>query len=341
MNELSIISYLESLPVDKNLVFAIGLSSDETQAIRIIKTLEKNQKFSDNCFILVGEEEIIGFIRKMTDLDFTFKQRLGTVLSTNPAEWLIGTMLHFDHPEIWPQSPFRFCINSQMGDAFYSKGIDTNYYTKLVIIRGSLSSDLFLTQLQPALNKMNIKKPVRVAILEDAFGRSFFFGGVGIDEISNLEEKANFIKRSIGLIEDLGLKPKIAVLSAGRKTDVGRNPEIDRNIQESQQLVDQMRTFYGDLNIDHIEILIESAVSQKYNMILPPDGVSGNLIYRTMIHLGKGKSFGAVYADIFNNLGKICIDCSRIAPDFEIEGSLITGSASFFAYQKRVSKKEK
>ena len=74
--------------------------------------------------------------------------------------------------------------------------------------------------------------------------------------------------------------------------------------------------------LTHHQILIEQAIADRANVIIAPEGIAGNLIYRTLIHLGAGRSYGAVYLLFYNNHDrKIIIDCSRVAPLFEIEGS--------------------
>ena len=58
---------------------------------------------------------------------------------------------------------------------------------------------------------------------------------------------------------------------------------------------------------------------KKSNLIIAPNGVSGNLIYRTLVHLGGGKAYGAIYM----GLNYPIIDTSRVGKISEIEGALI------------------
>ena len=77
---------------------------------------------------------------------------------------------------------------------------------------------------------------------------------------------------------------------------------------------------YPEISVKHYQILIEQAISDDANLILAPEGIAGNLIYRTLVHLGNGRSYGALYLKSYNR-NKIIIDCSRVAPKFEIEGA--------------------
>ena len=59
-------------------------------------------------------------------------------------------------------------------------------------------------------------------------------------------------------------------------------------------------------------------------MILTPEGIAGNLIYRTLIHLGLGKSYGALYLSHFNQYHKIIIDTSQVAPNSKLKELFIS-----------------
>ncbi len=188
------------------------------------------------------------------------------------------------------------------------------------IIRGSLSSNKFLTNLRKFLNT---KKINRLALLETVNGHQFFYGPVGIDECNNLVDKLEFIEQSLKQFELLNVKPKISILSGGRRGDIGRDDRIDKSIRESEKIVEIMKTKYPDLSIKHHEILIEDAVLNKSNLILAPDGISGNLIYRTLVHLGGGKAYGAIYMGLKN----VIIDTSRVGEISEIHGAFLLALA--------------
>ena len=187
-------------------------------------------------------------------------------------------------------------------------------------VRGSLKSSKFLKNLNLILKISEIN---RLALLETNLGHQFFFGPVGIDECNNLSSKKVFIEKALKELSDLNIEPKISVLSGGRLGDIGRNADIDKTIIEAKELVDWFRVEKPDLEIEHVEILIEKAVENKSNLILAPNGISGNLIYRTLVHLGGGKAYGAIYMDVGYNI----IDTSRVADSSEIIGGFILALA--------------
>jgi putative methanogen marker protein 4 len=188
------------------------------------------------------------------------------------------------------------------------------------IIRGGLDSHDFLKEVK---KKFNISKIHRLALLETFEGFQFFFAPVGIDEANNLKDKIEFLDKAIETLNSLKIEPKISILSGGRENDIGRDLKVDETILMAKKVVDSMHKKKSNIMISHDEILIENAINKKSNLIIAPDGISGNLIYRTLVHLGGGKAYGAIYM----GLHKIIIDTSRVSNETEIRGALILALA--------------
>ncbi len=184
------------------------------------------------------------------------------------------------------------------------------------VVRGNLGSTKFLQGLQSILKILEIN---RLALLETFTGYQFFFGPVGIDECNNFDSKIVFLNKAIKEIKALNLEPKVSILSGGRIGDMGRNPKVDSSIEEAQKVVNYFRDKFSSLMIEHSEILIENAIAKKTNLIIAPDGITGNLIYRTLVHLGGGKAYGAIYMDI----DRAIVDTSRVGDISEIKGALV------------------
>lgn len=188
------------------------------------------------------------------------------------------------------------------------------------VIRGSLSSSNFIKEIK---NRFNIENLNRLALLETANGFQFFFAPIGIDECNNLEEKKIFIIKAIKFLSSIGLNPKISILSGGRIGDKGRDKIVDATLEDGQNLIEFFDQNYPSIDINHDEILIENAIERKANLVIAPNGISGNLIYRTLVHLGGGKAYGAIYLD----LEMLIVDTSRVGKIFEIEGALLLSKA--------------
>lgn len=165
-------------------------------------------------------------------------------------------------------------------------------------VRGSLGSWKIMAELKKKYGEF-----YRVSCVE-VKGHKFFLAPVGIDEGDNLEQKLQIIEYGTQFLEKLDIKPKIAVLSGGRPQDVGRSTKVDRSIQEGERLYEIIRNKYP---VQHYHILIEEAIQDKSNFILAPDGITGNLMFRSLVLAGCGKNHGAVTLGI----DVILVDTSR------------------------------
>jgi len=168
-------------------------------------------------------------------------------------------------------------------------------------IRGTLTSHHTLQVLK---KYAGVTKLQRVVLLETKNGTRFLLAPVGIDEGWTIEEKVSLIEQVRPLCKKFGLSDQVTVLSGGRLEDVGRHPMVDRSLADAE-LVSRLT---GSV---HRGILIEEAIKDS-GFILAPDGIVGNLIFRTLLFLGQGRSHGAPVL----NIGKIFIDTSRVNPNY-------------------------
>jgi len=154
-------------------------------------------------------------------------------------------------------------------------------------VRGTLSATKTLSELKKSLN---ISKLYRVALLETADGKPFFLAPVGIDEGNSIEDKIELIKRGVKHFKRLGIETKVGILSGGRFEDRGRDEHVDRTLDDAEIVTE--RACNMGINAKNYSILIEDAVEEA-NFIIAPDGISGNLIFRTLVFLGGGYGHGA------------------------------------------------
>ena len=179
-------------------------------------------------------------------------------------------------------------------DALYSGRIDA-------AVRGTLPSNSTLKILK---ERAGVRALSRVAFLETAAGIKFILAPVGVDEGWSVEEKTYFIRASKPLAKKFGISQKVAILSGGRTGDIGRHKIVDKTIHDAEEI----SKLTGS---DNCEILIEDAI-KEHGIIIAPDGISGNLIFRTLCLLGEGHSHGAPVV----NIDKIFVDTSRAAIDY-------------------------
>jgi predicted methyltransferase MtxX (methanogen marker protein 4) len=114
----------------------------------------------------------------------------------------------------------------------------------------------------------------------------------------------------------MGVAPKAAVLSGGRMEDLGRCERVDRSLAEGELIAERARE--AGLQARHKGILIESCRGD--DIVIAPDGISGNLIFRTMLLLCGAKSYGAPVL-----MDEIFIDSSRARKGFD--GPVMLASA--------------
>jgi len=168
-------------------------------------------------------------------------------------------------------------------------------------VRGTLPANTTLQALKAATGVDHLE---RIALLETAHGRKFFFAPVGIDEGWTVAEKISLIRKGRTIVRRFGLPEKVGVLSGGRLGDVGRHAQVDRSMADAE-LVARLS------GAVHSEILIEDAI-ESCGLIIAPDGISGNLVFRTLTFLGAGFAHGAPVV----NIDRIFVDTSRASPDF-------------------------
>ncbi|MFX1568391.1 MAG: methanogenesis marker protein Mmp4/MtxX [Promethearchaeota archaeon] len=271
---------------DKERNIGIGLGKSEVHNQKILKaSLSFLQEYKSNVFLFGTEKKIVELIKPSHKVNI--KSRMKFVECQDPENYIV--------------------------EFLEKNAIDS-------IVRGSLNSNKFLKNLKI---KLNIKTINRLALLETVNGHQFFYGPVGIDECNNFNKKIAFLEAAFKELHRINVVPKTSILSGGRIGDLGRDVKVDQTIQDAEKIVKFMKEKYKDLNISHDEILIEKAVEDKANLILAPNGISGNLIYRTLVHLGGGKAYGAIYMGLKNPI----IDTSRVGKFSEIYGALILALA--------------
>ena len=150
----------------------------------------------------------------------------------------------------------------------------------------------------------------------------FLLTPVGIDEGNTIEDKLKIAISCGEFLKKLDKEPKIAILADGRKGDYGRSEKISKSIDESEELT-RLIEENTNFEVKNYYILIEQALNENCNVIIAPDGIIGNIIFRTLILVNSWPSCGAITFGI----NGIYIDTSR---DQTVEGYL---RSLIFAYK--------
>ena len=176
------------------------------------------------------------------------------------------------------------------------------------VIRGSLPASNVMKELKKEFSDISRATYVNGDDIE------FLLTPVGIDEGKTVEDKLKIAVECGNFLKRQSKKPKIAVLASGRKGDYGRSEEISRSIDESEKLTRLIKE-NTDFEVKNHYILIEKALKDKCNVIIAPDGIIGNIIFRTLVLVNLWPSCGAITFGI----NSIYIDTSR---DQNIKGYL-------------------
>ncbi|MHB8109473.1 MAG: methanogenesis marker protein Mmp4/MtxX [Syntrophorhabdaceae bacterium] len=154
------------------------------------------------------------------------------------------------------------------------------------IVRGSLDINPVMSAIKL---HYGVEKLLRLAILKTPAGFPFFFAPVGIDDAWTLHEKIRLGMLGADLMRRLGVHENMAILGGGRRGDLGRSKITDRSIREAEKVTESLNK--KGYKAKCMYILLEDAMG-NFNFILAPDGISGNLIYRSLCLVGEGTGMG-------------------------------------------------
>ena len=227
------------------------------------------------------------------------------ILSSELPDVMVGVGLGKDRTPVdrsiasFPDNTVVYDDPQELVDDLVSGKIDA-------AIRGNMSSSVVLPLLKKALG---LKELERVVLLEPMNGRLFCMAPVGIDEGWTLEQKHDLVIKSMPLLKKLGMDGRIAVMSGGRSDDSGRNDVVDATLSDSAKLVGILKGEGYDAY--DAQILIENAVKDA-DLVIAPEGIAGNLIFRSLHFLGGAVAMGAPLI----NTDKVWVDTSRAKTDY-------------------------
>jgi putative methanogen marker protein 4 len=168
-------------------------------------------------------------------------------------------------------------------------------------VRGTLSSAKVLAELK---SSFRLESVMRTAILEGVSGKRFLLTPVGIDEGGDKMSRLALVEATHRYFREVGWDVDVGVLSKGRSEDGGRSEEVRASLEEGEWLVNALTS--SGFRAQHFGILLEDAV-HRVDLVVAPDGVTGNLMFRAMHFVGGGKAYGAPVV----NLRRTFVDTSR------------------------------
>lgn len=173
-------------------------------------------------------------------------------------------------------------------------------------VRGDMSSSMLLPILK---SRLGLDALERVAFIEPSRGRLIILAPVGIDEGWSDDQRFELATRSADLAKRVGMGSRIAVMSGGRCEDMGRCKVVDRSIESARDIVRRLTDSGYDAY--HSQILVEDAVREA-DIVIAPEGITGNIIFRTLHFIGGAKALGAPVV----NSDRVFVDTSRVKTDY-------------------------
>ena len=145
-------------------------------------------------------------------------------------------------------------------------------------IRGTAKASDSLSNLKKACH---IDKIHRIAILLTKDGNPYFFAPVGIDEGTTAKDKLEFICLGTHLLKRLGVSPYVGLISS---------PDEEGRLEAAE--IVRIATEEKKLHVVDYQMNLEEAFEHS-NYIIAPNGITGNLIFRTLAFLAGGDGLGA------------------------------------------------
>ncbi len=167
-------------------------------------------------------------------------------------------------------------------------------------LRGTLGASNVLKKLKEEYPKISR------ATYINSKNHEFLISSVGIDEGNTIDEKLEIAINCIDFLKKLKKTPKIATLSYARLGDYGRSPQINQCIDDAKKLT-QLIENKTNIKIENSCVLIDQAIKNDCNILIAPNGIVGNTIFRTLVLLNSWPSYGAITFGIDG----IYIDTSR------------------------------
>jgi predicted methyltransferase MtxX (methanogen marker protein 4) len=175
-------------------------------------------------------------------------------------------------------------------------------------VRGTLSAHETLPLLRDAAG--TDRAIDRVALVDLGGRRTFLLTPVGIDEGVDLQERWTLLEGAARLATTLGAIPRVAVMSMGRAEDAERGEAIAVSARECEALRSAAESAGFEAFCAGIQL--ERAVEDA-NVVVAPDGVTGNLIFRALHLVAGHDSWGAVALGV---TPLVFVDTSREKADY-------------------------
>lgn len=167
------------------------------------------------------------------------------------------------------------------------------------LIRGQGDAFIFRDYIASLLN-YDLKDIIDASLVEDNFNRIFFISPVSQPQGWTKTQKIAAVQGMAKLIKNFGLKPKIGFLTAVRPGSRGKNFFLDLTYEIADECVEWC--FQNGLEAKNYNIETEKALDDGCNILVPPNGVAGNQMLRTIKFLANLPIYASVILGIKENI---------------------------------------
>ena len=180
------------------------------------------------------------------------------------------------------------------------------------IIRGTIDDFKTYEAYQALVGKEKTERKIDLSLMEDAKGRQFFISDASNPEGWTKEEKIKSCKRIIEFMKGIKIKPKIGCITGVRHETYKRRKNIKKwpmsYLNQTYKDAEEVVKYFKKRAIlaKNYAIELNAAMDDGCNIIVPPNGMVGNQMFRAVGLIGGGK----------------CVICARIGlPHFYEDNS--------------------
>jgi predicted methyltransferase MtxX (methanogen marker protein 4) len=178
------------------------------------------------------------------------------------------------------------------------------------IIRGQVSSIPFRDSFNIFYEGRINPGDAFVSVLEDSEGRVFLLSPVTNLRGWNNADKILLINASVGLLAKLGMPVKIGILCFSRAEELSHGKDfLNQTFFAANELVDFFKEKY---DIKNYGIDFDIALGEGCNIIIEPNGGTGNQVIRSLVFLDAIRNYGVPIL----NADQVIIESMRASEDF-------------------------
>ncbi len=188
------------------------------------------------------------------------------------------------------------------------------------IVRGTIDDLKTFEAYQDLIGIKKARKMFGLSLIEDFYKRQFFLSQASNPFGWSKKEKIKDCEGIIGFMKDtLNIEPKIGLITGIRDKTYKRKKNSKDKVQKILNKTFEDAEFITvhfrkqKIKVKNYNIEIETALKEGCNIIVPPNGMVGNQIFRSLVLIGGGKLLTGSRV----NLPHLYEDNSRSETNFE------------------------